>query len=73
MMRRLLARLLLPQIRVHVNLRRELFAHRSNHKVSLADARAWLFGIRIPIAWVQWLEPLTARHRCRLTIGSHPS
>jgi hypothetical protein len=67
-MRRWLGRLLLPRIRVHVDLARTLGAHRSRHRVTLAAARAWLYGVPISIAFVRWLDPLAAARRCRLTI-----
>jgi len=70
MMRRLLARLLLPRIRVHVDLARRLGAHRSRHRIELAGARAWLFGVPISLVFVRWLDPLAAAHRCRLTINA---
>jgi len=71
MIRRGLARLLLPRIRVHVDLHRTLGAHRSRHRIQLAGARAWLCGVPISIAFVRWLDPLTAATRCRLTINAH--
>jgi hypothetical protein len=70
MIRRLLARVLLPLIRVHVELGRTLGAHRSKHRVTLAGARAWCCGIPISVAFVRWLDPLAAAHRCRLTINT---
>jgi hypothetical protein len=70
MMRRHLARLLLPWIRVHVDLARTLGAHRATHRVTVAGARAWLCGVPISVAFVRWLDPLAAAHRCRLTINA---
>jgi len=68
--RRGLAGVLLPRIRVHVDLRRTLGAHRARHRVELAGARAWLCGVPIPITVVRWLDPLAAAQRCRLTINT---